>query len=159
MSLIHNVWDGRLVFGSRRTIVLTPAGPTGARHENSACARHRVQHGGSAILSQPLLELALVHLNISKDLAHQARPNRLSRMTWNYSRSAVAMPQKMVTASNSQHHEPGSLQGGDYVAPSEAFQAAHLLNGDPLNPHKLTGALRLILHFETKGNGLSGTRK
>src|SRR5260370_32651350 len=43
---------------------------------------------GSAILSQPLLELALVHLNISEDLAHQARPNRLSRMTRHYSRSA-----------------------------------------------------------------------
>ena len=118
-----------------------------------------MQHGGSAILSQPLLKLALVHINISKDLAHQAGPNRLSRMTRNYSRSAVAVPKKMVTAANSQHHEPCPLQGGDYLAPSEAFQAAHVLNGDPLNPHKLTGALRLLLHLETKGNGLSRTRK
>jgi len=74
---------------------------------------------------QPFRELFLGHFNVPQNLAHKAWPDRLSSVAGYYCRSAIAVPKKMVAASDSQNHKSGTLKGSDYLAPAESSQSTH----------------------------------
>ena len=77
------------------------------------------------ILSQPRLELLWLHLDVPQNLAHESGANRLSRMTGHYGRPTISMPKEMMTASDSQNQESGTLERGDNLTPTESPQPAH----------------------------------